>query len=131
MGTQNESPGGWPELLAPLRRLERRHLPPEGSALSTELQGHLIGILPQGGCAGKDTASSQGWFSWTPQVGEGKIRPSGIEGSSARSALGRRMHRANPRSQSATKVSPAPDAQGWGCSPASAIGQLGTVGEVP
>jgi hypothetical protein len=26
---------------APLRRLERRHLPPEGSALSTELQGHL------------------------------------------------------------------------------------------
>src|SRR3990172_8144187 len=27
--------------VAPLRRLERRHLPPEGSALSTELQGHV------------------------------------------------------------------------------------------
>jgi hypothetical protein len=33
---------------APLRRLERRHLPPEGSALSTELQGlsNLIVIQP-------------------------------------------------------------------------------------
>ncbi len=28
-----------PGRLVPLRRLERRHLPPEGSALSTELQG--------------------------------------------------------------------------------------------
>ncbi len=32
---------------APLRRLERRHLPPEGSALSTELQGHRKTFYPK------------------------------------------------------------------------------------
>lgn len=32
---------------APLRRLERRHLPPEGSALSTELQGHRKRFYPK------------------------------------------------------------------------------------
>jgi hypothetical protein len=31
----------------PLRRLERRHLPPEGSALSTELQGRIKWIVTQ------------------------------------------------------------------------------------
>ena len=33
--------------LAPLRRLERRHLPPEGNALSTELQGRVDRIVTQ------------------------------------------------------------------------------------
>ena len=39
----HERPGPRPGRQAPLRRLERRHLPPEGSALSTELQGRFIG----------------------------------------------------------------------------------------
>lgn len=39
----HERPGPRPGRQAPLRRLERRHLPPEGSALSTELQGRFFG----------------------------------------------------------------------------------------